>query len=65
VWNIERMFDTLPGMEEEALPAPELVENQRRSLAMSPHEGLDHDAALRVLGWLVRALTELRRLRRR
>jgi len=52
-------------MDQEKLPEPELVENQRRSLAMSPYDGLDHDAALRVLSWLVRALTELRRLRRR
>ena len=29
MWNVERTFDIFPGMEEEALPAPELVENQR------------------------------------
>lgn len=51
-------------MHDDPLPEPELVENQRRSLAMSPHEGLDHDAAMRVLTWLVRALTDLRHLRR-
>lgn len=52
-------------MNEEPLPRPEIIENQRRSVAMTPHEGLGHDAALRVLGWLVRALTELRELRRK
>jgi hypothetical protein len=48
---------------EEPLPRPELVENMRRSVVMTPAEGLGHDAALRVLSWLVRALSELRDLR--
>lgn len=59
------MFVYIVDMDAERLPEPEIIENQRRSLAMSLHEGLDHDAALRVLAWLVRALTELRRLERR
>jgi hypothetical protein len=52
-------------MNNEQLPEPEMIENQRRSVAMTPHDGLGHDAALRVLDWLVRALTELRDGRRR
>lgn len=42
-------------MHEESLPQREIVENMRRPLVMSPDEGLGHEAALRLLGWLVRA----------
>jgi hypothetical protein len=49
------------------LPTPELVENQRRSIAMLPVGGpaLNRDEALEVLRQLVEALREVRGLRRR
>jgi hypothetical protein len=49
------------------LPIPELVENQRRSIAMLPvgAPALNRDEALEVLRQLVEALREVRELRRR
>ena len=49
------------------LPIPELVENQRRSIAMLPPgaPALDRDEALEVLRQLVEALREVGDLRRR
>jgi hypothetical protein len=49
------------------LPSPELVENQRRSIAMLPPgaPALNRDEALEVLRQLGDALRELRELRRR
>jgi hypothetical protein len=49
------------------LPIPELVENQRRSIAMLPvgAPALNRDEALEVLQQLVDALREVRDLRRR
>ena len=45
------------------LPTPELVENQRRSIAMLPSgaPALDRDEALELLGQLEAALVELRK----
>jgi hypothetical protein len=45
------------------LPIPELVENQRRSIAMLPvgAPALNRDEALEVLSQLAEALRELRR----
>jgi len=47
------------------LPIPELVENQRRSIAMLPGcaPALDRDQALKLLGELEAALLEPRKLR--
>jgi hypothetical protein len=47
------------------LPRPELVENQRRSIAMLPvgAPALNRDEALDILGQLKAALEEVRRLR--
>jgi len=47
------------------LPTPELVENQRRSIAMLPTgaPALNRDEALELLGQLEAALVELRKLR--
>ena len=49
------------------LPIPELVENQRRSIAMLPvgAPALNRDEALEVLRQLVEALREVTDLRRR
>jgi len=46
------------------MPIPELVENQRRSIAMLPSgaPALNRDEALEVLRQLGEALRELRRL---
>jgi hypothetical protein len=48
------------------LTIPELVDNRRRSIAMLPPgaPGLNRDEALEVLGQLVKALQEVRELRR-
>jgi hypothetical protein len=48
------------------LPIPELVENQRRSIAMLPpgSPALNRDDALEVLQQLVDALSEIRDLQR-
>ena len=56
------MFDYGPGVAD--LPIPELVENRRRSIAMLPpgSPALNRDEALELLGQLVEALRELRRL---
>jgi hypothetical protein len=46
------------------MPIPELVENQRRSIAMlPPAPALNRDEALEILRQLVGALLELRRVR--
>jgi hypothetical protein len=49
------------------LPIPELVENRRRSIAMLPPgaPALNRDETLELIGQLVRALQEIRDLRRR
>jgi hypothetical protein len=48
------------------LPTPELVENQRRSIAMLPTgaPALNRDEALELLGQLADALRQLRNLKR-
>ena len=60
----ERTFVYAPGVAD--LPIPELVENQRRSIAMLPvgAPALNRDEALEVLRQLVEALRQLRELRR-
>jgi hypothetical protein len=57
------MFAYAPAMAD--LPIPELVENQRRSIAMLPPEApaLNREQALELLAQLETALREVRELR--
>jgi hypothetical protein len=62
---IEHLFGYAAAVAD--LPSPELVENQRRSIAMLPPgaPALNRDEALELLRQLVEALREVRDLRRR